>query len=305
MCAFSFQTFSVGADAASEIATELGVIDLLWSIAIAAARSSRWESILEPFPTIFDPTKKEATPVLGPEKRNIDLVKDIFAKFPPLPELSQVDDAGDLRARLESSHPLGYPLLQWVLGNNRAVIRKMPKDRHIPFMGTPHQFYFASSAPEAEARFLAMKAKHGTEWAFHGSRAENWHSILHNGLKNASGTKLQLNGQAYGAGIYVSPHATVSFQYSQINKTAGPGAEAPTPLDAQFIDPTSMLCIAIVEIVKKEIKKSGNIWVMPHDDCVMTRFLLVYTRGFSAGSTALLDNEGSIKILDDIMAQMK
>lgn len=30
---------------------------------------------------------------------------------------------------------------------------------------------------------------------------------MRTGLKNASGTKLQINGAAYGAGIYLSPHA--------------------------------------------------------------------------------------------------
>jgi len=303
-CVFSFQTFSVGADAASEIATELGVIDLLWTICIAAARHNRWEQILNPYPTLFDPSTKNHSPVVFPEKKNIELVRAIFNKFPPLMELSQVDDAGELRQRLESGHPLGYPLLQWVLQNNRCVIRKMPPEKQIPFMGTPHQYYFASAAPELEARFTAMKEAHGAEWAFHGSRAENWHSILHNGLKNASGTALQLNGQAYGSGIYVSPHASVSFQYSQINKSVSAGKEPTNPVEAQFIDPAAVLCIAIVEIVKKDIKKSGNIWVMPHNDCVMTRFLLVYTRGFSAGAQAMLDKEENIKILNNIVESM-
>ena len=34
------------------------------------------------------------------------------------------------------------------------------------------------------------------------------------GLINASGTKHQLHGAAYGHGIYLSPHASVSFGYS-------------------------------------------------------------------------------------------
>src|SRR4029079_4369204 len=47
-----------------------------------------------------------------------------------------------------------------------------------------------------------------TETAFFSST----HSM---GLKNASGTKLQLNGAAYGAGIYMSPQSATSFGYSQ------------------------------------------------------------------------------------------
>lgn len=46
-----------------------------------------------------------------------------------------------------------------------------------------------------------------------GSPIENWHSIMRKGLVNASRTKLQLNGAAYGSGIYLSPESSVSFNY--------------------------------------------------------------------------------------------
>ena len=52
--------------------------------------------------------------------------------------------------------------------------------------------------------------------SFSGSSIENWHSILRIGLINASGTKHQLHGAAYGNGIYLSPNASVSFGYSGI-----------------------------------------------------------------------------------------
>ena len=47
-----------------------------------------------------------------------------------------------------------------------------------------------------------------------GSHIENWHSIMRIGLINASGTKHQMHGTAYGNGIYLSPQASVSFGYS-------------------------------------------------------------------------------------------
>uniref|UniRef100_A0A4W5PW78 Poly [ADP-ribose] polymerase n=1 Tax=Hucho hucho TaxID=62062 RepID=A0A4W5PW78_9TELE len=51
-----------------------------------------------------------------------------------------------------------------------------------------------------------------------GSHIENWHSILRNGLVNASYTKLQLHGAAYGKGIYLSPVSSVSYGYSGMGK---------------------------------------------------------------------------------------
>lgn len=72
-------------------------------------------------------------------------------------------------------------------------------------MATPHQYLLLSAPPEKETIFRELKAKHGSTFAFHGSSMENWHSILRRGLVNASGTRLQLNGAAYGSGIYLSP----------------------------------------------------------------------------------------------------
>ncbi len=43
---------------------------------------------------------------------------------------------------------------------------------------------------------------------------ENWHRIMRVGLMNASGTRFQMHGAAYGKGVYLSPHASVSFGYS-------------------------------------------------------------------------------------------
>jgi len=47
-----------------------------------------------------------------------------------------------------------------------------------------------------------------------GSHIENWHSIVRCGLLNASGTQLQVNGAAFGSGVYLSPAAELSFSYS-------------------------------------------------------------------------------------------
>jgi len=107
-------------------------------------------------------------------------------------------------------------------------------------MITAYQYVLLSSPPEKEEKFRRLKEEHGSVFAFHGSRVENWHSILRypslpflgaikylpfcfllpiyrHGLKNASGTKLQLNGAAYGAGIYLSPQSATSFGYSQFH----------------------------------------------------------------------------------------
>lgn len=62
----------------------------------------------------------------------------------------------------------------------------------------------AQRGPLADGRLLA----------FHGSSLENLHSILHNGLLNLSGTRLERTGAAFGQGIYLSTELSVAFAFS-------------------------------------------------------------------------------------------
>jgi hypothetical protein len=48
---------------------------------------------------------------------------------------------------------------------------------------------------------------------WHGSGAENWHSILRTGLKNCTGTPWQSCGAAYGSVIYLASSSSISLQY--------------------------------------------------------------------------------------------
>ena len=61
---------------------------------------------------------------------------------------------------------------------HRSHIVKLPTEKQLAFMHTPHQFLLLSSPPAKEAVFRQAKAKHGSTFAFHGSSIENWHSII-------------------------------------------------------------------------------------------------------------------------------
>mmetsp|Transcript_22943 Transcript_22943/g.54305 ORF Transcript_22943/g.54305 Transcript_22943/m.54305 type:complete len:332 (-) Transcript_22943:1253-2248(-) len=65
----------------------------------------------------------------------------------------------------------------------------------------------------AEAAFMARCNAEGSFFAFHGSPLQHWHSILCSGLKVFSGTRNQVNGAAFGKGIYLSTSASESLSY--------------------------------------------------------------------------------------------
>eukprot|EP00755_Sulcionema_specki_P028662 Sspe_Gene.90411::Locus_61973_Transcript_1_1_Confidence_1.000_Length_746::g.90411::m.90411/K00774/PARP16; poly [ADP-ribose] polymerase 16 len=54
-----------------------------------------------------------------------------------------------------------------------------------------------------------------TGTGFHGSKIENWFSILKNGLQNYSGTKKQMHGAVFGEGIYLSTALKVACDFSE------------------------------------------------------------------------------------------
>ncbi|KAM7414800.1 hypothetical protein PAMA_019559 [Pampus argenteus] len=96
------------------------------------------------------------------------------------------------RAALQSSRKniIFKPYPSVVDPYNPKTLAFSPKQ--LKFMHTPHQFLLISSPPSKEARFQTARKLHGSTFAFHGSHIENWHSILRNGLINASYTKLQI-----------------------------------------------------------------------------------------------------------------
>merc|ERR1711991_367204 len=158
--------------------------------------------------------------------------------------------------------------MQWIVSSNRSHLVKLSSDQRLKCMDTQYQFLMLSAPPEHEEHFAALKAKHGSRWAFHGSRTENWHCILRTGLRNASGTKLQLNGAAYGKGVYVSPSASMSLGYSQLHGNVSTGTKGKAGEEGfssflnnmqcsnyvlGFLDGSSFHCLAICEIINTGI----------------------------------------------------
>ena len=206
--------------AASSISTGGEVTDLLMCVARRALASHRREQVFDPFPRIPDPTSGAADKLwLDPCRAPIDekrwrTLHEIFEMVPSVESMmSTARSQRELMEIMDARSPLCYPLLDWVVTSNRSHIVALTAARRIECMKTPHQYLLVTAAPEAEERFQRMKAQHGSYFAFHGSPPENWHRILRHGLKNLSGSKLQLHGAAHGAGVYVSTDLQVAMRY--------------------------------------------------------------------------------------------
>ena len=281
-CVFAFHEMGVGSDAADTVAADSDVVELLTVMFLAAANSLRAENVLNPFPSLPDTHKK--TLALDPSQPNYDRVRQIASAFPSLGELRNTANYEDLRAAVHRRNPLAFPLLGWVVASNRSYIVKVPPAQSIASMQTTDQFLLLTSTPEKENAFRRKAQGRGTFLAFHGSRGENWHSILREGLKNYSGTKNQLNGAAHGSGIYFGKDSATSMGYSM---AGGVGFDVPSTVNgaspnANDINWKSLICLCLCEVVKGAEKDHGWCWTVEDEESVMTRLFFVYRHAHSA-----------------------
>lgn len=97
------------------------------------------------------------------------------------------------------------------------------------------------------------------EYFFHGSGIENWHSILRNGIKNASGTKLQVNGAAFGSGVYLGADATTSYGYCR----------------------GKIIAMGVVQVLgdyKQWLKQANNFLVVNDDTVLLLRYIVFFKK---------------------------
>ncbi|XP_025051914.1 poly [ADP-ribose] polymerase 8 isoform X5 [Alligator sinensis] len=245
----------------------------------------------------------------GAQKKNYDRVMKALDSITSIREMTQAPYL-EIKKQMDKQDPLAHPLLQWVISSNRSHIVKLPVNRQLKFMHTPHQFLLLSSPPAKESNFRAAKNLYGSTFAFHGSHIENWHSILRNGLVVASNTRLQLHGAMFGIGIYLSPLSSISFGYSGMNKkqqkvsakdepaSSSKGSNASQSQkkgqQSQFLQSRNLKCIALCEVITSpDLHKHGEIWVVPNTDHVCTRFFFVYEDG-QVGDTSINTQEPSI-----------
>uniref|UniRef100_A0A8C1IYI6 Poly [ADP-ribose] polymerase n=1 Tax=Cyprinus carpio TaxID=7962 RepID=A0A8C1IYI6_CYPCA len=286
LCVFSFNTLGVMSGAAEDVATGAEVVDLLVAMCRAALESARKSIIFDPYPSVVDPHDPKSL-AFNPKKRSYERLQRALDSITSIREITQGPYV-EIKKQMDKLDPLAHPLLQWIISSNRSHIVKLPSSRQLKFMHTSHQFLLLSSPPAKEARFRTARKLHGSTFAFHGSHIENWHSILRNGLVNASYTKLQLHGAAYGKGIYLSPISSISFGYSgkslssEINKSNifFELSKLCRPTQSRFLQSRNLNCVALCEVItSKDLQKHGNIWVCLISDHVCTRFFFVYEDG--------------------------
>ncbi|XP_014781742.1 protein mono-ADP-ribosyltransferase PARP16 isoform X1 [Octopus bimaculoides] len=250
--------------------------DLTISLFVAAVHSYRHDSVLRPFPPAFIKEGFEK------DKKALEqAVKDI-------PSMAQLEPSFD--SLPEST----VNLLMWHFNNKYFTLKTRDKNDYYDILSLtesreptsvePSHVFEVLPSQLSQSKFEQLQQGRQILYAYHGSRVENFYSILHTGLAS----HMNKNG-IFGEGTYLSSELSVSLHYSP----AGLG------WSKSWLG-NRLSCVAVCEIIDDpsvkcqpkgdtELKRSrallpnsiaGEVpekyYVIRNNDVIRVKYLLVY-----------------------------
>ncbi|XP_076644301.1 protein mono-ADP-ribosyltransferase PARP16-like [Halictus rubicundus] len=254
--------------------------DLKWSLFVAACNTYRYDTCLKPFPPMY----------IKNECKDIDALRKAIELIPPLTVILKALQEPDVYQRFGTT----IELLYWVLIRLRdpyiksinkdcyeAILRKVPSEISV---AAPNLIFQVANARQStsEEKWKSIAQGCRTFYAYHGSRLENFHSIIHYGLQQSMCKK-----PLFGKRMYLSNELAVSLPYSPVGYGWGGS-----------ILGNEMSCIALCELVDHvDIKNkdsennaeimakdssggtaSNKYYLVTNSEFVRVRYLLVYSQ---------------------------
>lgn len=259
-CLYKYEESCFGDIVIDKIKKDSDISIFLIQSAIEAINSNRKMDIFEPFPTYF--MKKDNIDVVRGtlsklSGQNYDKLKD-FDKLNVVIKSFDKEEIVKLANEIKTDKLLMnvigkdlYVLLRFIL---LSCTQSIMLDQSDDFMGIDKNVkVYTLFNKFDEEKFNVSKEQ--TQFLFHGSNWSNWYSILRNGLKNCSGTKLMTAGAVHGNGIYLSDNALLSFGYGRSG---------------------SKSVIGVFEVINGEkYEKATNIFVVNDEKVLMQKYLLI------------------------------
>ncbi|XP_063981787.1 protein mono-ADP-ribosyltransferase PARP16 [Diachasmimorpha longicaudata] len=257
--------------------------DLKWSLFVTACNTYRHNTCLKPFPAAY----------IENECKDVEKLRKVVDGIPPLALVyERLDDS-----KLYENHREAIELLYWVLitlrdphlksikkENYETILSRVPSEVMVARPNLIFQVATPNQSPK-EDRWKASIKGHSTFYAYHGSRLENFHSIIHYGIQQ----HMSQPG-LFGDGIYLSSELGVCLRFSPVGYSWGGSMLG-----------CEMSCIALCEVVNHPDVKKGDsngatpkgfamsvrdkipnkYYLVQNNDLVRIRYLLVYSQDFS------------------------
>lgn len=228
--------------------------NLLVLTAYACLKHPQREEIFKPFPPNFK-SFEDLGKKLKYDYSNIKTLFDIVSNILSDYELLETIGTND------------YAFLKFIIGSNITNMRSdllFSKNKNIFDQINLENIFDHSDiiSFRVDQDPLTNKRFEGVEqnYLFSGSCLSNWYSILRNGMKVYSGTKMQTHGAAYGPGIYLSDTLATSLNYG-----------------ADKYCSSGLYVYGVFQVLgnKKTYYKSNTIFVVPNESELVLRHLIV------------------------------
>ena len=150
-----------------------------------------------------------------------------------------------------------YSLIKCALNNVFYDMASIRDDDGKDFSGNNFVIQLSHS-PEKEEEF-----KNVTSYLYHGSPFGNWYSLIKNGIKNYSGTKLMSHGAAYGNGVYLTDSLQLASSYGSRGGKK------------------TVVGVVKIRADKSLYHKGGNVFVVPDDSLLLLSYIIITNGGNS------------------------
>ncbi|XP_064620970.1 protein mono-ADP-ribosyltransferase PARP16-like [Lineus longissimus] len=206
------------------VQADMASADFQFSLLVAALSSYRHDTVLRPFPSNFINR--------GNNSKDYQGLEQTVDRSPSLRSIKSISDVDD---RVKD-------LLSWTINNKTLSLWSCGKQKYdeiksltgeTVYTPPPDYVFEVRYNDQINAKFQELQQDYDLKYAYHGSRLENFHSILHNGLHSHMN-----KNSLFGEGTYLSSELSVTMPYCPTGKAWG---------KSQIGD--QLGCVAVCEII--------------------------------------------------------
>lgn len=224
-CDYILDELHIGSPVVEKIKQDPIITKFIIESGFDAVTCNRKYDIFEPFPRKFLPAnlniqleeRGQVSKLVGvnyDQHKDFNRLESVVTKCDVNKLFGLVDtcyDDQELKKRIGNDT---YSLIRFLITSCKAdltINKQLFEKDNAPVQLTVYKV----NHPVDKEREFEKLSLGNPSYLFHGSAWCNWYSIMRNGLKNCSNTKLMTAGSAYGQGIYLSSSFTYSSNYGR------------------------------------------------------------------------------------------
>lgn len=284
VCIFKMDELPIGEYIINSYKKSSEKFEFIMMTSLSAISSTRRNDIFEPFPNHFLIDQSVNKPVRGVistlnnknynSNKNWNLIDKTINGWTLETIVKTITKSKNEKELRTSFGDNLYILLRFFMMTNKCNINNddILHNKQLKSFQVIHPF-------DKEDEFK-QRSNNVTTYLYHGSKFENWYSIMRNGIKVCSNTTMMTAGAAYGKGIYTSDNFNTSLTYCGYSHQG------------------EQIIMGVFEVIgnKTDFKPGNNIFVIPNDELLILRYILCFPHKIATTISSQLNDKFNIKI---------